>query len=179
MTAGSSQPTAPTRSTVFADPFRAVGVADGISRILVVCTGNICRSPVAERLLAHRLRAAAIDGVQVESAGLRARAGRDMEPEARELLTRLGVDADGFVSRSIRDVDLSAVDVVLTATEAQRRRIVATEPAAPARVRTLLGFAGGGDLVDPFGAPPSAWTELERELLPAIDAVAAWVGANR
>lgn len=102
-----------------------------------------------------------------------------MEPEARELLTRLGVDADGFVSRSIRDVDLSAVDVVLTATEAQRRRIVATEPAAPARVRTLLGFAGGGDLVDPFGAPPSAWTELERELLPAIDAVAAWVGANR
>lgn len=179
MTAGTSHPIADVTASGLGDPFRAVGSAGTVSRILVVCTGNICRSPVAERLLAQRLRETGIEGVRVESAGLRAHAGRDMEPRARELLTRHGADAAGFASRGIREVDLGGIDLVLTATEAQRRRIVATEPTAPARVRTLLGLTGGGDLVDPFGAPASAWLELERQLLPAIDAVAGWVGRNR
>jgi protein-tyrosine-phosphatase len=179
MTARPPHPVARVTESGLGDPFGAVGPSAGVSRVLVVCTGNICRSPVAERLLALRLREAGVDGVRVESAGLRAHAGRDMEPEARALLARHGADADGFVSRGFREVDLGDIDLVLTATEAQRRRIVATEPTAPARVRTILGLTGGGDLVDPFGAPASAWLELERQLLPAVAAVVAWVGRNR
>ncbi|MDN4616090.1 hypothetical protein P5G50_16710 [Leifsonia sp. F6_8S_P_1B] len=179
MTARPTRHTGVGGAALLDDPFGAVGTAGTVSRVLVVCTANICRSPVAERLLAHRLRSAGIDGVRVESAGLRARSGRDMEQGARELLERLGADPTGFVSRSIREVDLAGIDLVLTATEAQRRRIVATEPAAPARVRTLRGFDGGGDVIDPFGAPESAWRELELQLLPAIDAATAWIGQNR
>lgn len=163
-----------------ADPFAVIGAAPVASRILVVCTGNICRSPVGERLLASRSAAAGLDGLAVESAGVRALTGRDMEPEARDIVLRNGGDPDGFVSRSVHDVRLADFDLVLTATESQRRAVVDLEPALLARTRTLLGFLGdGSDVVDPYRRSPDHYLAMERQIVPAIDAVVSSLQRQR
>ena len=61
--------------------------------VLVVCTGNVCRSPYIERRLRHEL---AGTGIEVTSAGTRALVGRDMDAGSRDILQRSGVDADGW-----------------------------------------------------------------------------------
>jgi protein-tyrosine phosphatase len=107
--------------------------------VLVVCTGNVCRSPAAELLL----RAGLGDGTDIEvaSAGLGALAGAPVaEPMARLLRAR-GVDPSPFVARQLEASDVRAADLVLTMTTAQRRAVVTSVPAAVRRTFTLPEFA--------------------------------------
>lgn len=158
------------------DPFAVFGSAPRVSRVLAVCTGNVCRSPVMERLLAHRSRAAGL-AVTVASAGTRALVGRDMEPGSREILIRHGVDPDHFQSTSVRAVDLESFDLVLTASEAHRLRIIERAPLLLARTKNLLGFIDTeqDEIVDPFGKSPDHYLAMERQIVPAIDAVVAYL----
>lgn len=104
-------------------------------RILTVCTGNICRSPLAEQLL--RLRLADL-GVEVSSAGTRAPASRPMTPEARHLAVHLGVpeaDADAHRARLLTEAELASPDLIVAMTREHRRAIVEL---APARLRATF-----------------------------------------
>jgi len=67
-------------------------------RVLFVCIGNVCRSPLGERLLAARLHAEAFE---VSSAGVAAMVGSPMTPEAAVHLESYGGSADGFVARQM------------------------------------------------------------------------------
>lgn len=111
-------------------------------QILVVCLGNICRSPLAERLLRHQLALAGHGGsVAVSSAGLEAPRGAGMDPLAAAELTRLGGDATGFSSWRLSAELVAAADLVLTASRDLRARTVALQPRAMRRVFTLGEFA--------------------------------------
>ena len=106
-------------------------------RILTVCTGNICRSPVVERLLAAELG----DGVEVGSAGTRAMVGDPSDPGMVTHLNEAGRSADGFAARQLRPRHLREADLVLALTRAHRARIVEEVPAVLRRTFTLLEFA--------------------------------------
>lgn len=83
-------------------------------RITTVCTGNICRSPMAEHLLRAALQDAGIDGVDVDSAGTSDwEIGRPMDPRAAELLTRQGLDPSTHVARQFTAEDFADTDLVL------------------------------------------------------------------
>ena len=102
-------------------------------RILTVCIGNVCRSPLAERLLRLRLAEAGLAAsYDVTSAGLRAMVGHPMEPTAAGELTRLGGDPDGFVARRLTAQMANEADLVLTATTDVRRRVVEEAPGVDA-----------------------------------------------
>ncbi|WP_204059369.1 arsenate reductase/protein-tyrosine-phosphatase family protein [Microbispora corallina] len=107
-------------------------------RILFVCTGNICRSPLAERLT---LSALGPDGpVVAASAGTRAVPGRPMDEGARRELILLGGDPEGFVSRPLTAEAVAAADLVLAASSEHRREAVALHPLAAARAFTIAEF---------------------------------------
>lgn len=106
-------------------------------RILTVCTGNICRSPVAERLLAAELG----DGVEVGSAGTRAMVGEPIDPGMVTHLEEAGLSADGFAARHVSPRHLREADLVLALTRAHRARVVEEAPAVLRRTFTLLEFA--------------------------------------
>ncbi|WP_043993950.1 arsenate reductase/protein-tyrosine-phosphatase family protein [Leifsonia xyli] len=133
-----------------------------------------------ERLLAQRSRAAGLD-LAVASTGTRALVGQDMEPGSREILTRHDADADGFVSTSIRAVDLESYDLILTASEAHRLRVVERDPVLLARTRTLLGFLDPveDEIVDPYRKSPETYRAMERQIVPAIEAVVAYLLRQR
>ncbi|MEN3361309.1 MAG: hypothetical protein V7637_5291 [Mycobacteriales bacterium] len=112
--------------------------------VLVVCVGNLCRSPLAERLLRAGL-AAGLDGgaarFTVGSAGTEALAGMPMDPRAAEIAVDLGADPAGFTARPVTAELVAAADLVLTATRAERAEAVRLHPPAHRYAFTLREFA--------------------------------------
>ena len=109
-------------------------------RILIVCTGNICRSPLAEQLLRENLRAAGIDAV-VTSAGTHAMTGSAMTPEAATLSLQYGASTTEHVARQLTKKLIADADLVLTATRDHRREVVTLLPKATRYTFTLNQFA--------------------------------------
>ncbi|MFB9312309.1 low molecular weight phosphatase family protein [Nocardioides plantarum] len=109
-------------------------------RVLVVCVGNQCRSPLAERLLRARLGVAGSE-LLVTSAGTRGPAGMPMDADAAAQLGRLGGDADGFLSRRISPAVLAEQDLVLTATRHLRTEVLRMAPRLMRRSFTIVELA--------------------------------------
>ena len=106
--------------------------------VLVVCTGNVCRSPYIEQRLRHEL---AGTGIVVTSAGTRALVGRDMDPGTRERLQRSGVDVDGFRARPLTAELVAVADLVVAAAREHRGAAARLHPAALGRTFTLRDLA--------------------------------------
>lgn len=119
--------------------------------VLVVCEGNLCRSPLAERLF--RLRTPA-SRARASSAGLNAVVGDPMDPLAADELVRLGGDPTDFAARQFKSQMASDAHVILTASRAIRSQVVQLAPFALKRTFTLRELAAL--LEDPPWSGPKA-----------------------
>ena len=136
--------------------------------MLVVCTGNICRSALAERLgrayLDDRLGTDA-PLVQLTSAGVGAVVGSAMHPDSALVLEGYGGDPAGFVARQIvEDVAIDA-DLTLTLTRAHRRRVLELAPRALSRTFTLREAAALADLLGDVDIPGEGLADRARALV--------------
>ena len=132
--------------------------AKGFS-VLFVCTGNVCRSPVAElvarRLLADKLGAEEAARFTVSGAGTNAALGEPMDPQSRAELADVGVDADeasDFRSHPVTAEAIEAADLILTADRNHRSTVVQLAPGALGKTFCLREFArllSSLDLPDP------------------------------
>ncbi|MGI5156862.1 hypothetical protein [Microbispora sp. CA-102843] len=107
-------------------------------RVLFVCSGNICRSAMAERLALAALGPGS--PIQVGSAGTRAVWGQPMAERARAALLRHGGDPEGFASRPLTAEAVVCADLVLAASSEHRAEAVALHPRAAARAFTIAEF---------------------------------------
>jgi protein-tyrosine-phosphatase len=133
-------------------------VPGGPFSVLVVCTGNICRSPLAERLGRARLSEFRGDAVvRIHSAGTRAVVGSAMDPASAAVLRDLGGDPEGFVARQLTEQLVASADLTLTMTRDHRREVLARGPRALSRTFTLREAAGLLELVpEDDGSDPRA-----------------------
>ncbi|MFT4135447.1 low molecular weight phosphatase family protein [Microbacterium sp.] len=148
--------------------------------IMTVCTGNICRSPLAEVLL--RARLAPLE-VRVHSAGTQGLDAAPMTAEARRLAVELGADAadaDAHRSRYLTERDLRSPDLVVALSREHRRRIIELAPARMRRTFTAREFArlaaGLGD-DDVRAAAAAGGSDDAARMRAAVSAVAAMRGA--
>jgi protein-tyrosine phosphatase len=123
--------------------------------------GNICRSPMAERLLALAAREVvgdkADDLIHSHSAGTGGwHAGEEMNPPAARQVRARGGDDSGFLARKLRSEHIDGADLVLTATADQAEYVVALRPDAAERTFVLGEFARLLAVVDPDVLPPAA-----------------------
>ena len=133
-----------------------------IHRILIVCVGNICRSPMAEVLLRKHLGGG--DEVTVESAGLAALVGHPIDPLAQAVLADHGLSGEGHVARQVDAKMIGTADLVLAM---QQRHLDALHAIAPqARGKTFLmgRWTGNCEVPDPYGKTRPVFEESFRLL---------------
>lgn len=120
--------------------------------ILFVCTGNTCRSPMAELLFRHRL--GPDGGWTALSAGVAALPGCEASPEAKEVLAEMKVDASEHRSSPVSREWVDRATLIAAMTEGHRAELLAQYPDAADKVRLLTEFGTGGrveNIADPIG----------------------------
>ncbi|MGH2757775.1 MAG: hypothetical protein ACRDI3_08305 [Actinomycetota bacterium] len=165
-------------------------------KILLVCTGNLCRSPMAEGILRHRLEERGCD-IEVGSVGTWASHGIPATDEAIETLRKRGIDLSSHRSRAVEAEELRSADLIVGMTSVHRREVVAIAPdvegrfvllkelvelaldgelpgGAEARLERLLGaprpeWRRALDLDDPIGKPIGAYEKTAAEIQMAME----------
>jgi protein-tyrosine phosphatase len=153
-------------------------------RILFVCTGNTCRSPMAEgmfrRLLADHLGCHESEltdkGFDIASAGLSAAAGLPASPESIDLCRTYGVDLAGHSSQPLTESLLLDCDRVFTMTAAHRDTIVSRYPQCADAVKLLSRT--GDDVSDPMGWGLDAYELCHQEIVDHLQALVEHIATN-
>lgn len=150
-------------------------------KVLTVCTGNICRSPLAEQLIGKAL--ADVPEVSVKSAGTKAMVGSGMPPHSLDLAHQYNVaEPESHVSRQMTADGLESADLILAMDRDHRRAIAEMSPRVARRVFTIREFArladttSDDDLRMEFNAERPATTAAR--LRTAIAAVALGRGMH-
>ncbi len=116
-----------------------------MKRILFVCTGNTCRSPMAEHLarkVLHRMNLE--DRIEVASAGLSALPGAPASGEARAVLASKGIDLKGHRAVQLSPVQVRQADLIFTMTAGQKRQLLELYPEARNKVFVLKEYGEQG-----------------------------------
>ncbi len=139
-----------------------------MQRILFVCTGNTCRSPMAEALFRNK---AADRTMEIRSAGVAAYNGQPASPHAQQVLTERGI-AHQHQARRLDEELIGWADLILTMTRSHKDMILHYFPATADKVFTLreyVGVEGMGDIADPFGGTVEEYRRCAEEIDESLD----------
>ncbi|RKD76080.1 protein-tyrosine phosphatase [Sinobaca qinghaiensis] len=138
-----------------------------MKHVLFVCTGNTCRSPLAEALLLHKNE----EEIEVRSAGVYAADGVPPSVETLEVLKEKNISYQETSNLLTKEM-IDWADIVLTMTVSHKQAAAAMYPYAADRIYTLHEFAlddKGRDIMDPIGADTDVYRQTAAEIERLMD----------
>jgi len=152
-----------------------------LRRVVLVCTGNTCRSPLAEALLRQALEERGVTDIEVLSAGTGAWEGAPASEGAYLVGLENGLDLSGHRARLVTGELVAASDLILTMARHHRARVL--ELGGGDRVHLLGEFAGrsgaNAEVADPFGADLEVYRQTRDELSALTSIVAVRLAEER
>lgn len=143
-----------------------------MKKILVICTGNTCRSPVVEAVLNQRLNASSLKDWEIQSAGTNASAGSPASPFGVEALkVAEGIDIDAHRSKKVSQEMISTADLVICLAERHRESLENAFELGDRPVELLTEFVSNksGDVVDPYGGSREDYEKMVSTVIELID----------
>lgn len=137
------------------------------NRVLVVCDGNICRSPTVEAMLKYEK-----PNLKVSSAGLVGLEGQDMEPTAREVAQQHGLHCGPHTARKLTSEMCRENDLILVMESRQKDRLSQRYPEASGKTFLLTKWNGNHDIPDPYKRGRDAFERIYPMMKTATE---AWV----
>lgn len=142
----------------------------GITKVLFVCTGNTCRSPMAEAI-ARKIASDRNIGIQFQSAGVAAWEGGAISDHAGEVLQQYGIDASCHRVQLINEELVEWADIVLTMTEQHRQAVVGQYSDQQSKIYNLATYLYNRveNVLDPYGGSLQTYENCAKSLATMIE----------
>lgn len=146
--------------------------------IIFVCTGNTCRSPMAEGFLKQMITGVGVSDVSVSSRGI---AASDNAPASRFSVvasSELGADISSHTSRMLSEDDIANADLIITMTSSHAELIRSTFTQYAHKVFPISQYVSCEEITDPYGGDIDTYRECAKQIYDAVQIVFSKISGN-